>query len=95
MTISLPPTLEARLNDAAARRGMPVQEYAAQLIEQALVRPSANQKTLQLLAQWDAEDATDDPQEIARRRKEAEEFMQGLARNRIEMEGPNARKLWP
>lgn len=43
--------------------------------------------TLDLIARWDAEDATDDPDEIVRRQREAEEFMQSLARSRREMEG--------
>jgi hypothetical protein len=55
----------------------------------------AEDYALDLFARWAREDATDDPAELARRQQEGEEFMQNLARNRMEMEGPNARKLWP
>lgn len=98
MTISLTADLEARLNQEAARRGLTPSDYAVELLERSLPGPPSghpNQATLDLLAKWDQEDATDDPEEIARRQREAEEFMQNLNRNRIEMEGPNSRKLWP
>ena len=95
MTLTLPSEIEARLKEEASRQGLDPAEYASRLIEQGLPRPQPNQATLDLLARWDAEDATDDPEEIARRQREAEEFMQSLARSRVEMEGPNARKLWP
>ena len=36
-----------------------------------------------------------DPDELARRQAEGEAFMQGLARNRPESEGPAARKRRP
>ena len=93
LTITVPEELERRLQNEASKRGVDAAEYAKQLIDQALPKP--NQATLDLLAKWEAEDAIDDPAEIERRTKECEEFMQSLARSRIEMEGPNARKLWP
>jgi hypothetical protein len=95
MTIDISPILEERLKTEAARRGLNMQEYAARVLEQSLDRPQRDQATLDLLAKWEEEERTDDPEELARREKEGEEFMQNLARNRIEMEGPNARKLWP
>lgn len=99
MTIQLPPDLEARLKDEAQRRGVDPNECAKQVLEQGLplrvTSPVRDQATLDLLAQWRAEDATDDPEEIARREREGEEFMRNLDRNRREMEGPNARRLWP
>ncbi len=58
----------------------------------------SNQATLDLFKQWDAEDAkdaTDDPVELAKRRTAAEQFMRNLAQNRIDMEGPHARRIWP
>ena len=93
MTIALPPQVENALKDEAQRHGLPPEAYAARLIAESLPKP--NQATLDLFDRWAKEDATDDPQELARRQREGEEFMQNLARNRIEMEGPNARKLWP
>ena len=65
------------------------------LIEEGLAKPVPDQATLDLLEKWDREQATDDPEEIARRQKEVEEFMEGMNRNRLEMEGPNARKIYP
>ena len=98
MTITLKPEIETRLKEEAKRRGMEASEYAGKLIDAALEQKAGtlpNQATLELLAQWDKEDETDDPQEIARRQREGEEFMRSLAQSRIDMEGPNARKLWP
>ena len=95
MTIVLPREIEDRLRTEASRQGLDADAYAAKLIEQALRPQPTNDATLKLLDEWDAEDATDDPEEIRRRQQEVEEFMQSLARSRIEMEGPNARKLWP
>lgn len=96
MTINITPELEARLKDEAQRRGVDPNECAKQVLDDGLPKPRGNNEaTLALLAQWDQEEATDDPAEIERRRAEAEEFMQNLARNRLEMEGPDARKLWP
>ena len=95
MTVKLRPEIEARLRDQAQRARMAPDAYAASLIERGLGPEPPEDATLALLDQWDAEEATDDPKEIARQQREAEEFMQSLARSRVEMEGPNARKLWP
>ena len=95
MTIVLPPDLEQRVKDEAAQAGLDPNEYAQQLIRRSLRLPTHPQTLGELFAEWQAEDHTDDPEELARREREGEEFMQALARNRIEMEGPNARKLWP
>lgn len=95
MTITLSPELEARLKAEAARRGMDPSQFAAGLIERAITPASTdNQATLDLFAKWEAKEATDDPEELARRQQEAEEFMQNLNRNRLEMEGPHARRPW-
>ena len=94
--IDLAPDVKSRLEAQASRLGLETTEYARQLIEENLPQASPEPGSLaKLFAEWEAEDATDDPAEIERRNREAEEFMQNLARNRIEMEGPNARKLWP
>jgi hypothetical protein len=94
MTISLSKELEGRLREHARRHGVEPAEYAARLIEQHLP-PVPDQASIDILDQWEAENATDDPAEQARQREEGEEFMRNLARNREEMEGPGARKLWP
>lgn len=95
MTIHLPPELEERLKVEAARHGVEPSEYVAGLIEKAIAPPPTdNRATMELFARWEAEDATDDPDELARRQREGEEFMQNLNRNRLEMEGPNSRMPW-
>lgn len=94
--IELAPDVKSRLDAQASRLGLEATAYAKKLIEENLPEASPESGSLaKLFAEWEAEDATDDPAEIERRNREAEEFMQNLARNRIEMEGPNARKLWP
>lgn len=95
LTISLPPEVEDRLKVEASRKGLESADYARKLIEDALSKPPIDQVTLDLLKQWDLEDATDDPEEIARRQKETAEFMEGMNRNRLEMEGPLSRKIYP
>jgi hypothetical protein len=46
-------------------------------------KPVVDQATLDLLAKWDAEDATDDPAEIARRQEEWEEFRKAMNEDSI------------
>ncbi len=81
------------MQDEARRKGIDAAEYASKLLEQALPHP--DQATLDLLAKWKAEDCTDDPEEIARREAEFEEFKAGMNRNQIESDGPNARIPYP
>ena len=96
LQIDLPAELTARLEAQAANLGIAPAAYARKLIEDSLLTPAKSNGSLaDLFARWAAEDPTDDPAEIERRTREGEELMQNLARNRIEMEGPNARKLWP
>jgi len=98
LTIALDADLGQRLAQQASHEGVELAEYARRLIEQNLppAAPSApDTTTLELLERWEAENATSDPQELVQREKEGEEFMRSLARSRVEMEGPNARKLWP
>lgn len=85
LTINIPPETERQLKMEAARAGVDESEYARRLIELALPQPKAvgDQATLDLVAQWDAEDATDDPAEIARRQKEWEEFRMSMNQNSI------------
>jgi hypothetical protein len=93
MTITLRPEIEARLQDAAERQGVEPSKYLNDFLEQTLPHP--DQATLDLLAKWEADTWTDDPEEIARRQAEFEEFKKGMNRNRIESEGPNARIPYP
>lgn len=80
LQINLSPELEARLKDAASREGLDEVEYARQLIEKSVssAPPIRDQATLDLFAKWDAEDATDDPDEIARRQADWEEFKKAM-----------------
>lgn len=95
MTIALPEDLEKRLRSQAARLGIEPDQYAADLIARQLPPASAGQSLSDLFDQWAAEDATDDPDEIARRIAEFEEFKQEMNRSRREAEGPNARVPFP
>src|SRR5438477_7441081 len=99
LAISLSPSAEERLAKKAKAEGIDLPTLAANVLEAEAARlteePNPNQSTIDLLKRWDAEDATDDPQELARRQREGEELMRNLAQNRIDSEGPNARKLWP
>ena len=74
ITIELTPAEEARLQAAAASRGVSVTECARRLLTAHLPPCASGDRTLELFAQWAAEDATDDPAEIARRNREWEEF---------------------
>jgi predicted DNA-binding protein len=95
LTIALPPETETRLQVEALRQGVEVADYVKKLIENALPKPEVDQATLDLLDRWDREQATDDPEEISRRQAEVKEFMESMNRNRLEMEGPNASRVYP
>lgn len=94
--IDLTPDLKLRLDAQASRLGLETTAYARKLIEENLPKAGPEPGSLaRLFAEWESEDAATDPAEMERRNREAEEFMQNLARNRVEMEGHGARKLWP
>jgi len=102
VAISLSAETERRLSTQARREGVDLATLAARLLEEEAKRlaadapaPRPNQATLDLLAQWDQEDQTNDPQEIARRERELREFMEGMNRARLESEGPGARTIYP
>ncbi len=95
LTIALPPETEDRLQGEAQRRGLEPAQYARRLIEAALIETPASQSSSDALARWEAMNETDDPEEIRRRQGEFEEFRQAVNRNRLDMEGPDARKVYP
>ena len=95
LTIVLPPETENRLEGEASRHGVAPADYARKLIEDGLAKRNVDQVSIDLLDKWERENATDDPEEIARRQIEFEEFKGGMNRNRLEMEGPNSRKIYP
>jgi hypothetical protein len=93
MTITLRPEVEARLQEAAKQKGVEPGEFLNDFLEQSLPHP--DQATLDLLTKLSTEDWTDDPEELARRQAEFEEFKAGMNRNRLESDGPNARIPFP
>ena len=96
MTITLPAGYADRISEEATRRGTDPTAVVLKLLDQALPPLSpGNQATIALIRQWMAADADLTPAELERNRMEGEEFMRNLNRNRQEMEGPNARQLWP
>jgi plasmid stability protein len=98
MTIELPAEIEARLRGEAQGHGVAAEQYAKEILLKHLEPNTVSAKTQsirELFAEWEAEDRTDDPEEIARRNEEFEELKQAMNRNRLEIEGPNSRKIWP
>ena len=91
VSISLPSEVEQKLQREAARRGLRMEDLAARLITENLPSQETAGSLTDLFAQWESEDRTSDPAEIARRQAEAAELMQALNRNRQEMEGPHSR----
>jgi hypothetical protein len=69
-----------------------VDDCARQLLVAQLPPERPGDRTLALFAQWEAEDATDDPEEIARRNREWEEFKSNINATRAET---GARILFP
>jgi len=98
LTIDLNAEAESRLKTAASRQGLEPEAYAKQLIERNLPTTDEapiDQATLDLLARWDAEDATTDPEEIAAQHEEFEAFKRAMNEDRLQAEGPSSRKLYP
>jgi len=93
MTIALSAELEARLTHEARQRGLDVSSYANQLLAKSL--GMRDQATIDLIERWEAQDKTDDPEELARRQQELDEFKAAMNRNRLESDGPNARTPFP
>jgi hypothetical protein len=50
LTLDLPPELEARLQDEAARRGVPLEEYALELLRSQV---TARTVGAQIVAEWE------------------------------------------
>lgn len=84
LKIELSAEEDARLRAAAAREGVTADECARQLLVAHLPPEQPGDRTLALFAQWEAEDATDDPEEIARRNREWEEFRTSTNATRAE-----------
>jgi hypothetical protein len=84
LTIELTPAEERCIQNAQARGSditMMIKGLLAGLPE-APEPETSEDRTLALLAQWRAEDTTDDPEELARRDAELVEFKANLNANR-------------
>ncbi|HZK81997.1 MAG TPA: hypothetical protein VFC46_13040 [Humisphaera sp.] len=98
MTIILSPETETQLVAEASRRGIRADQLVEQLINDALPKKmegKSNQSSIDILNEWEAQTATDDPEEIARRQIEFEEFKTELNQTRLMTDGPNARIPFP
>ena len=86
LVIDLTPEEEARLRAAAQRQGMDAAELARRTLAEHLP-PAAppEDATLALFARWEAEDRTDDPEEIAARNREWEEQKANLEANPLSL----------
>jgi hypothetical protein len=93
LTITLPPEIESRLKSEASRQGLGITEFATRLLDEALPKP--DQASLDVLERWEAAHATTDPEEIARRQVEFDQFKEAMNRNRSDTEGADARKVFP
>jgi hypothetical protein len=84
LTLELTPEEERRVATATAK-GIDVSALLKGVLASLPAEPEApavQDKTLELFAQWEAEDATDDPEELARRQAEWEEFKANMNANR-------------
>jgi hypothetical protein len=67
MQLTLPPQLEERLKQEAARRGMTADACAIQTLDQHLPQPISERAaaTIAMLQRWNKEDASLSPEEAA------------------------------
>ena len=71
VTLELKPFLDSRLREPAMASGISLQAFLIKLIEGALSN-RRSEAAVELLAKWDEEDATRDPEELDERRSEWE-----------------------
>jgi hypothetical protein len=98
MTIMLSDETVKKPQSEASRRGIRAEQLAEQLIDAALPDASSsppNQSSIEILNEWEAQTATEDPQELARRQAEFEAFKKELNRTRLDTDGPKARIPFP
>lgn len=82
ITIDLTAEEEARLRAVAGHEGFEPVECLRRLLSTTLPSPAPGAATLALFADWEAEDATDDPAEIAARTREWEQLREDLNASR-------------
>jgi hypothetical protein len=92
LRIDLTPEDEARLATVARERGMDLADCARELLREHLPPLAPGERTKALFAAWDAEDATDDPEEIEARKREWEEFKENINEARA---AAGARIIYP
>ena len=90
LTIQLPQDLGEALRREAQRRGIDAEQLAAQIIQENLPPAERAAALRSLFAQWAAEDATEDPEELERRQVEWEQLQRDMNANR-----GSGRKLFP
>ena len=88
VTLNPKPIVEAEIPQKATTEDPALQEYVRTVIAEAVKRQSLplspeeqrrkDQAAIDLLNQWDEEDKTGDPEEMARRQAEWEEFKVGM-----------------
>ena len=88
VTLNLKPELEAQITRKAEAEGTAIADYLERVIQETLESEprviysqeqlAKNQAALAMLREWREEDKTDDPEEIARRHAEWEEFKKGM-----------------
>ena len=86
--LDLEPDVEAQLTKEASVRGLTVPDYVKTVLKEQAKSPDPiterqaqlekNRAAIAMLDEWDREDATDDPEEIARRQAEWEEFKKAM-----------------
>lgn len=84
-SVELGPEQEEQLHKEAETMGISVEDRVRHLLNERLAPASAAAKTLDLLRAWDIEDATDDPEELARRRDEWDLLRKSLEANQINL----------
>ncbi len=87
ITLNLKPEVESVFTRKATAEGKPLPEYIEDLLEETVKQEplvysqeqlAKNQAAIAMLERWDQEDETDDPEEIARRQADWEEFRKGM-----------------
>lgn len=90
LTIDLPDQIGSKLEQEAERRGVGPDLCAAAMIQETISATERARGLRALFEKWDREDATDDPNELARPTAEWEEFKRAMNSNRS-----SGRKLFP
>jgi hypothetical protein len=74
---------------------MPADKMAEEILDSGLPRTPHVGSLSRLFTEWQEEEASDDPAELARRNEDFDAFTRAMNRNRLESEGPNARIPYP